>query len=167
MFSCSHPMVTMTSISSMFQVLFGDIIHRDPKFCNLSHYSCGITYPYCFSQYWIWVISFTRCSVLLWSLIFNFYHYNNNIIIYICYHYTMISPDFFVYTMISPYIYIHSTFSQKPPAPTHRAMAQVLASREPLPRTLLLPPPALDAMLGLESGDWASCHQWIKDINGS
>lgn len=69
--------------------------------------------------------------------------------------------------MISPDFFLACQHFSLPPAPTYRAMAQVLASREPLPRTLLLPPPALDAMLGLESGDLASCHQWINDINGS
>jgi hypothetical protein len=68
----------------------------------------------------------------------------------------MISPDFVWHVNIPSHLQT-----------TYRAMAQVLASREPLPRTLLLPPPALDAMLGLESGDLASCHQWINDINGS
>ena len=99
-----------------------------------------------------------------------YYGHSYSIFITIISLYIYIIISWFLQNGMSTYIYIYSFITiyifwnvNIPPhlQTTYRAMAQVLASREPLPRTLLLPPPALDAMLGLESGDWASCHQWI------
>ena len=93
-------MVIMTSISSMFQVLFGDILHRDPK------YSCGITYPYFLAsiEYEWYHVPGIRC----------YYGHSYSIFITIIslYIYIYIYIHIYIYIYLSLYIYIYHDFSR-------------------------------------------------------